>query len=260
MFGNRQDRKKLGQKLIEAGKITPEQLAELLQEQKRSRRYLGELAVKNGHISEAELSGYLPKHVARQRLFALNERDSFDPSQSYLLQTALKFTLFSDDPIRTLMVTSTLPGEGKTVCANYLARTLASVRQGKFLLVDGDLVIEAPPTWVVEGTELEHGTHLPGLLGYEVDGFDEASPANTAIVAHSPVGTRFAASTIYTAPSGAVVFNAGSMQWIWGLDDFNAALSDHPRVSPAVQRMTQNILERFRRGPTSMLAQDGPGS
>jgi cellulose synthase/poly-beta-1,6-N-acetylglucosamine synthase-like glycosyltransferase len=127
-------------------------------------------------------------------------------------------------------------------------------------LVDGDLVIETPPAWVVQGTELEHGTHLPGLLGYEVDGFDEASPANTAIVARSPVGTRFAASTIYTAPSGAVVFNAGSMQWIWGLDNYHAALSDHPRVSPAVQHMTQNILERFRHGPTSMLAQDGPGS
>ena len=127
-------------------------------------------------------------------------------------------------------------------------------------LGDGDLVIETPPTWVVQGTELERGTHLPGLLGYEVDGFVEASPANTAVVARSPVGNRFAASTIYTAPSGAVVFNAGSMQWIWGLDDYHAALSDHPRLSPAVQHMTQNILERFRRSSTSMLAQDGPGS
>jgi hypothetical protein len=125
--------------------------------------------------------------------------------------------------------------------------------------IDGDLVIENSSNWIVQGTGLERGARLPGLLGYEVDGIHETSPTGTTIVTRSPVGTGFAASTVYTAPSGAVVFNAGSMQWIWGLDDFHAALSDHPRVSPAVQHMTQNILERFRRR-TSIVAQDGPGS
>lgn len=116
-------------------------------------------------------------------------------------------------------------------------------------MVDGDLVIESPPSWVVQGTTLERGTHLPGLLGYEVDGFDETSPANTVVVARSPVGSRYAASTIYTAPSGAVVFNAGSMQWIWGLDDYHATHTDVPRVNPAVQHMTDNILNRFSHVP-----------
>jgi cellulose synthase/poly-beta-1,6-N-acetylglucosamine synthase-like glycosyltransferase len=128
-------------------------------------------------------------------------------------------------------------------------------------MVDGDLVIESPPNWVVQGTTLERGAHLPGLLGYEVDGFDEtSSPANTVVVARSPVGSRYAASTIYTAPSGAVVFNAGSMQWIWGLDDYRAALADGPRVNPAVQHMTENILNRFSHAPQRISDTDRRGS
>ena len=127
-------------------------------------------------------------------------------------------------------------------------------------MVDGDLVIESPPNWVVQGTTLERGAHLPGLLGYEVDGFDETSPANTVVVARSPVGSRYAASTIYTAPSGAMVFNAGSMQWIWGLDDYNAPFTKHPRVNLAIQHMTQNILDRFRRKPSTTPAKEGTDS
>lgn len=127
-------------------------------------------------------------------------------------------------------------------------------------MVDGDLVIAAPPSWVVQGTGLERGTHVPGLLGYEVDGVDEASPANTTVIARAPVGNRFTTTTVYTAPSGAVVFNAGSMQWIWGLDDYHATPSDRPRVNPAIQQMTQNILDRFRHEPVMTTAKDGPGS
>jgi hypothetical protein len=127
-------------------------------------------------------------------------------------------------------------------------------------MVDGDLVIESPPNWVVQGTTLERGAHLPGLLGYEVDGFDETSPANTVVVARSPVGSRYAASTIYTAPSGAMVFNAGSMQWIWGLDDYHAPFTKHPRVNLAIQHMTQNILDRFRRKPSTTPAKEGTDS
>lgn len=125
---------------------------------------------------------------------------------------------------------------------------------------DGDLVIETPPSWVVQDTGLERGAHLPGLLGYEVDGFDETSPPNTAVIARSPVGARYAASTIYTAPSGAMVFNAGSMQWIWGLDDYHAAPDGHPRVNQAIQHMTVNILDRFRQSPSATPIKDGSGS
>jgi len=140
MLGKKKDKRRLGEKLVQAGKISQDQLAEVLKEQDASRRYLGELVVEGGYITEDELQTYLPKDVVRRRLFTLSERDSLHVTEHYLLQTALKFTLFSDDPIKTLLVTSAMPGEGKTVCANYLARTLARVRQGRFLLVDADLV------------------------------------------------------------------------------------------------------------------------
>lgn len=137
----------------------------------------------------------------------------------------------------------------------------ASLTGGMYLegtpIMDGDLVIDTPPAWVIQGIEVERGARLPGLLGYEIDGIDESSPVNTRILTRSPVGHRFAAGTIYTASSGAIVFNAGSMQWIWGLDDYNAEPFDRPRVNPVVQNMTKNILERFRDQPTAVLAEKG---
>jgi hypothetical protein len=115
--------------------------------------------------------------------------------------------------------------------------------------VDGDLVIEDPSYWVVRNTGLERGAHLPGLLGYEVDGLADSSPQNVVVIARSPVGRAFAASTLYYAPSGALVFNAGSMQWIWGLDDFRADPFSHPRIHPGLQEMTRHLLDRMSRGP-----------
>jgi cellulose synthase (UDP-forming) len=124
--------------------------------------------------------------------------------------------------------------------------------------IDGDLVIEAPSHWIVEGTGLKQGAHLHGLLGYEVDGVADSSPPGLTVIARSPVGTTSAVSTVYTAPSGSVVFNAGSMQWIWGLDDYRAHPPDRPRAHPAVQLMTEHVLDRFSREPESRLANGGP--
>jgi cellulose synthase/poly-beta-1,6-N-acetylglucosamine synthase-like glycosyltransferase len=120
--------------------------------------------------------------------------------------------------------------------------------------VDGDLVIENPFNWIVQNTGLERGTHLPGLLGYEVDGLADSSPQNIIVIARSPVGRTFASSTLYQASSGALVFNAGSMQWIWGLDDFRADPFDRPRMNPALQQMTRQLLDRLGRTPEPTLA------
>lgn len=123
--------------------------------------------------------------------------------------------------------------------------------------IDSDLVIETPFNWIVHNTGLEQGAHLPGLLGYEVDGLAESSPPNVTVIARSPVGSTFASSTLYQAPSGALVFNAGSMQWIWGLDDFRADPFERPRVNPALQQMTRQLLDRLSRGPEPTLAHGG---
>ncbi|MBD2440678.1 N,N-dimethylformamidase beta subunit family domain-containing protein [Nostoc sp. FACHB-110] len=127
--------------------------------------------------------------------------------------------------------------------------------------VNADIVInKSAPTWLISGTQLDdpkvslkqnHQSslkeiRLQGLLGYEVDRMFRYAPNNTIRVAHSPYkykgGKRYSDMTIYTADSGATVFATGSMQWSWGLDDYNA-----PQLRPALlnadaQAITQNVL------------------
>ena len=115
---------------------------------------------------------------------------------------------------------------------------------------DGNLVIQSPTHWIMRNTGLHEGDQLPGLLGYEVDGDAQSAPANRVVIARSPVGQRMATATIYEASSGAIVFNAGTMQWAWGLDDYNREAPGSSRVHPAVQQMTRNLLARFLDAPT----------
>ena len=113
--------------------------------------------------------------------------------------------------------------------------------------VNGDIVVADAANWILTYTGLQNGSLLPGLFGYEVDGVGAHTPLNTFVVAHSPLrdGTRSSDMTVYMAPSGAVVFATGSMQWSWGLDDYNAP-SIRPSVfSFAAQQITRNVLSRF---------------
>ena len=48
-------------------------------------------------------------------------------------------------------------------------------------------------------------------------------------------------STIYTAPSGAKVFAAGTIQWSYGLDNYGGTTF----VNSGIQRVTANILGDF---------------
>jgi len=128
--------------------------------------------------------------------------------------------------------------------------------------VDGDLVVDDASHWAFDGTNLKRGDTLPGLLGYEVDAIYGGGPPGLSRLAHSPFvdqgKTRYADMTIYTAPSGALVFATGSMQWNWGLDGYNAPAWHSLRVSESAQRITRNVLERMldtRRAPS----RDTPG-
>jgi hypothetical protein len=123
--------------------------------------------------------------------------------------------------------------------------------------VDTDLVIDnvTSAPWVFANTGLHSGDHLLGLVGYEVDAMSANSPAGTVRLGHSPFTdtkgsmpvTRFSDMTVYTASSGATVFATGTIQWAWGLDDWNAtyAYSGPLRVSAAAQQLTRNVLQRF---------------
>ena len=119
--------------------------------------------------------------------------------------------------------------------------------------VDGDIVVAAPEHWVFADTGLTAGAVLPGLLGYEVDCVHGHAPAATQqILAASPWQALnnpelrgVAHMTCYTSASGATVFAAGSIQWAWGLDDFNAPALRAARLHSGAQQMTHNVLRRF---------------
>jgi hypothetical protein len=118
--------------------------------------------------------------------------------------------------------------------------------------VDADIVVTAPHHWVFEGSGLAAQDRLPGLLGYEVDCAQGHGPHGLEILAASPwtaltdAGKHGVAHmSLYTAASGAVVFATGSMQWAWGLDDFNAPTLRSSRLSAAAQQVTRNLLGRF---------------
>ncbi len=111
--------------------------------------------------------------------------------------------------------------------------------------VDGDFVLEEPEEWITKGTGLTKGATLRGLLGYEVDAISTSSPAGTHVVARSSVSGIDGAATWYRAPSGALVFASGSMQWSWALDDYQAPRLRRSVLSPAVQQMTRNILAKL---------------
>lgn len=113
--------------------------------------------------------------------------------------------------------------------------------------VDGDFAIENAEAWMLKNTGLLNGALLPGMAGYEVDGLNAASPADTRVIARMPAGQATGAVTLYRAASGALVFASGSMQWSWGLDDYHAPHLRKSVLNPAVQQLTKNILARFTR-------------
>ena len=118
--------------------------------------------------------------------------------------------------------------------------------------VDGNIVVSDASHWAFANTGLVNGSELSGLLGYEVDGLLGNAPDGLRVLAASPAKNLKNPSKIvvsnmaaYVAPSGAEVFATGSMQWSWGLDDFNAPHLRTSRLSAAAAQITHNVLKRF---------------
>ena len=115
-------------------------------------------------------------------------------------------------------------------------------------------VIADASSWVFQGTGLRKGDRLPGLVGYEYDKVfaNYPKPPGLDILASSRVLHNLETNmddvsnaTIYTAQSGAEVFDAGSIHWSWGLDSVNLADGHTNVVSQAAQKVTENILQKF---------------
>jgi len=120
-------------------------------------------------------------------------------------------------------------------------------------------VVQNSTNWVYAGTNLQDGYTIPGITGYELDqvftGFPgpAADPNTYFSLSNSPFsganGTNFANATIYEAPSGAWVFNAGTIDWSWGLDSYVPPTGINTRgvaaPSAQLQQITTNILTKF---------------
>lgn len=119
------------------------------------------------------------------------------------------------------------------------------------------LVLRAGASFLLQGTGLRVGQALPGLVGGEFDRVlpNIAGTPQATVLASSPVSCRpsglcpadgrdITTATVYTAPSGAKVFDAGTFQWSWGLDntEFVASVPRHHDASAGFQRLTQNII------------------
>jgi hypothetical protein len=106
-------------------------------------------------------------------------------------------------------------------------------------------VVEDASHWVFTGTGLKNGDRLlnpdgSSFLGPEIDSMGPFSPPNTQRLAHSPANNHnanFDDMTVYVAPSGATVFDIGSIGW--------------SSTVPQIQQITRNVLSRFVNGAFS---------
>jgi hypothetical protein len=120
--------------------------------------------------------------------------------------------------------------------------------------VDTDYVIATPGWWGFRGTGVRRGHHVVGLVGPEADRVypDGLLPRPLQVLSHSPYSCRGVAtssqSVYYTAPSGAGVFNAGTLRWGCSLVD-----RCDRRLGTATARFTRavtgTVLREFARGP-----------
>jgi hypothetical protein len=116
-----------------------------------------------------------------------------------------------------------------------------------------------------------------GTLGYEWDEdvdngfrpageFDLSSTTVSGLQTFTDYGSRLAENqtathhlTLYRAPSGALVFGAGTVQWSWGLADVNAWESSttepgNKPPDPNMEQATVNLLAEMGAQPGSLVA------
>jgi hypothetical protein len=149
-----------------------------------------------------------------------------------------------------------------------------------------DLPIQVPPDeglfrlW--RGSTVAHNAALgqsstltPHTVGYESDedldnGFRPAGLIDlSTTVGDTPQylqdfglqvapGTTTHHITLYRAPSGALVFGAGTIQWAWGLDDDHDGTE--PPVDPSMQQATVNLFADMGVQPATLMAGLSPAS
>jgi hypothetical protein len=128
--------------------------------------------------------------------------------------------------------------------------------------VRADMVVVDPNNWLFAGTGATAGQKLANVVGSEYDRYDPtvAGPANVEILTHSPLRcgghNDFADATYYSAPSGAGVFAAGTIDWVGNMDTHC-----QPDGCPGqvLGKVTENLLAAFATGPAGLEHPSVPG-
>jgi hypothetical protein len=102
---------------------------------------------------------------------------------------------------------------------------------------------------------------LPGLVGYEWDLVTPGCPTPPlTVLFHYAGGPATADAVRYTAPSGAVVFSAGSLSFAKGLDDFQEHIGVPRTGDPRLERFVRTGFAALLRPavPHSVRTNAGP--
>ncbi len=112
------------------------------------------------------------------------------------------------------------------------------------------LVVRNSEHWFWDATDAGDGDELPGLVAGEADRYFPRTslPDHTerVLLAHSPYrdargARRHQETSLYRAPSGALVFSSGTFAW-------SPSLDRPGHVDSRVQRATSNLLDRVCKG------------
>ncbi|MHB1987095.1 MAG: N,N-dimethylformamidase beta subunit family domain-containing protein [Acidimicrobiales bacterium] len=127
----------------------------------------------------------------------------------------------------------------------------------------GDLVVVDASHFAFAGTGLTDGARISDVLGSEFDAYvpGPPAPAGVEILCHSPtnsvLGPLTSDMSYYTVPGGGGVFATGTASFVDRLWSNSGVLPKPfapgpvPGCTPAVTRITENVLAAFSSGPAS---------
>jgi hypothetical protein len=130
-------------------------------------------------------------------------------------------------------------------------------------------VVANSSNWVYVGTGVNDGDSTATIVGYECDksqiafAMPVSVPGTYTVLSDSTFTTtqggpdgasspaaEHANAVVYQSGSGAWVFNAGSIEWSWGLYNYGSRNYADARI----QRMTANVLDALAAGPVAIPA------
>jgi hypothetical protein len=118
------------------------------------------------------------------------------------------------------------------------------------------------PAWLFAHTGVTAATRIPGIVGYELEARTAGSPRGTTVVGAGAAACmapepgepvpdsrqQQGQTTLFTARSGALVFNSGMLGWELGLEPVPNASPDAPRATDTrLVAITRNLLARVLR-------------